>query len=80
MIKIQVKLFAAARERVGTGSLVHECPAGTTVQDVAKRIFDTYPGLGDIKLQFAVNAVYAKPETSLRDGDQVAFIPPVGGG
>ena len=79
-MEIRVKLFAAARELVDTGSITKECPSGATVQDVAEMLFETYPGLSKMKLQFAVNAVYAKPETALQDGDQVAFIPPVGGG
>jgi molybdopterin converting factor subunit 1 len=79
-MEIQIKLFAAARELTGTGSIVKMFPAGTTVQDVAEALFEHYPGLGKMQLRFAVNAIYTKPETTLTDGDQVAFIPPVGGG
>jgi molybdopterin converting factor small subunit len=79
-MEIQVKLFAAARELAGAGLIVKAFPPGMTVQDVAEVLFETYPGLRKMKLQFAVNAIYARPETPLKDGDQVAFIPPVGGG
>lgn len=79
-MNIQVKLFAAARELVGAGSLAQECPVGATVQNLVEVLFEAHPELRDMQLQFAVNAVYVRPETALQDGDQVAFIPPVGGG
>ena len=79
-MEIQIKLFAAARELAGTGAITQPFPPETTVQDVAKALFETYPGLARMELRFAVNAIYARPETTLQDGDQVAFIPPVGGG
>jgi len=79
-MKVQVRLFAAARERVGQGQLVHELPGGATVGDLAEDLFRLYPGLEKMRLQFAVNASYAKEDTVLRDSDEVACIPPVGGG
>lgn len=79
-MEIQLKLFAAARERVGVASILKIYPPGTTVGDVARALYEAYPELAKMNLQFAVNAVYARPETPLGDGDQVAFIPPVGGG
>jgi molybdopterin converting factor small subunit len=53
---------------------------GATVQDLADRLFEAYPGLRDMRLRFAANARYASMDTVLHDGDLVACIPPVGGG
>jgi molybdopterin converting factor subunit 1 len=79
-IEVRVRLFAGARERVGTGTLAPFLPAGATVQDLAETLYDAYPALREMRLRFAVNAAYAGPGTVLRDGDEVACIPPVGGG
>jgi len=77
---ITVKCFAASREIVGQRELVIELRAGATVADLRDIFFETYPRLSDLRLRFAVNAVYAAPDVELHDGDEVACIPPVGGG
>ena len=79
-MKVQVRLFAAARELAGAGSLAQTLPDGATVGDLAGALFATYPGLQAMRLRFAVNASYAGLERVLCDGDEVACIPPVGGG
>jgi molybdopterin converting factor small subunit len=79
-IEVQVLLFASARECAGRAHLPQALPAGTTVRDLVARLYETYPGLRDLRLSFAVNAAYAGLETELHDGDEVACIPPVGGG
>lgn len=77
---IQVRFFAAARELVGEGQIQVELPDGATVQNLMDVLFQQYPSLSLMRLRFAVNAAYAKPEILLHDGDHVACIPPVGGG
>jgi MoaE-MoaD fusion protein len=74
-MRITVKLFAGLRERAGWS----ERP----LDDVA-RVADVWSalGLGDepAGLLYAVNKEYAERERELRDGDEVALIPPVSGG
>lgn len=77
---IQVRFFAAAREQVGEGQIQVELPDGATVQNLIDILFQKYPNLSTMRLRFAVNTAYVGPETLLHDGDQVACIPPVGGG
>jgi molybdopterin converting factor small subunit len=52
---------------------------GTTVRELfaawRKRL-----GAAEDRFVFAVNEVWAPPETVLRDGDVLAVIPPVSGG
>jgi MoaD family protein len=79
-MKITVRLFAAARELVGDGCFEQRLEPGATVRDLANLLFEQYPDLRDMRLQFAVNATYASLDTALHDGDRVACIPPVGGG
>ncbi len=73
-------MFAGARELAGTGTVSQVLPSGSTVGDAADGLYDTYPALRDMRLRFAVNAAYAGADTVLHHGDELACIPPVGGG
>ncbi len=79
-MKVKVLLFAAPRELVGQGELVLELPERATVQTLREAIERAHPALRSHYLRFAVNQQYADPDTPLRNGDEVACIPPVGGG
>ncbi len=79
-MRVQVRLFAAARDLVGAGQTEIDLPVGATVQVLADQLFELYPGLSAMRLRFAVNAVYARSDIVLNDGDEIALIPPVGGG
>jgi MoaE-MoaD fusion protein len=74
-VAVTVRLFAGLRERAGVARL--------ELDDVA-RVADVWPrlGLGDEPsgLMYAVNREYADRDAALRDGDEVALIPPVSGG
>jgi molybdopterin synthase catalytic subunit/molybdopterin converting factor small subunit len=76
-VKVRVRLFAALRERAGSGEVELDLPEGAVVGDV-------YPGLslGDEPpgLLFAVNRSYTGRERPLAPGDEIAVIPPVSGG
>ncbi len=76
-MRVTVRLFAGLRERAGTGERRLELPAGARVADVWPQL-----GLGEEPegLLYAVNRRYADPAAELRDGDEVALIPPVSGG
>ena len=76
-VKVRVKLFAALREQAGTRERELELADGAGVGDVWGAL-----GLGAEPrgLVYAVNRSYVDRETSLRDGDEVAVIPPVSGG
>lgn len=76
-MKVHVRLFAALRERVGSGSVDLDVPDGAVVGDVwaALPLGDEPPGI-----LFAVNRAYAERAQALHDGDEVALIPPVSGG
>ena len=75
-------MFASYRERAGAGSLELEAPNGSTVGDLAAQVSAMYPGLASDPsgIVMAVNREYREHGHVLRDGDEVAFIPPVSGG
>jgi molybdopterin synthase catalytic subunit/molybdopterin converting factor small subunit len=76
-MRITVRLFAALRERAGTGWRELELADGARVGDVwpALELGDEPAGLA-----YARNREYAGRDQSLGDGDEVAVIPPVSGG
>ena len=72
-----VRLFAGLRERAGTDRRELDLDDGASVEDVWPAL-----DLGDepAGLLYAVNRTYADPGQALREGDEVALIPPVSGG
>jgi len=81
-VKIKVLLFAGLREKAGKGELELDVEAGTTPRDIPLKIFMNHqlsPGF-DRSLRYAVNEDYVKADSVLKEGDEVALIPPVAGG
>jgi molybdopterin synthase catalytic subunit/molybdopterin converting factor small subunit len=76
-MNVRVRLFAALRERAGKGTLDVELGDGSTVGDVWP-LLDL--GSEPQGLLYARNRVYVERSEALRDGDEIAFIPPVSGG
>ena len=74
-VRVTVRLFAGLRERAGTGRI--EVDGVERVGDVWARL-----GLGDEPggLLYALNREYVGRDHALADGDEVALLPPVGGG
>ena len=81
-MRIEVKLFAQARERVGSGSARLELPAGSRVDDALDALERAYPGLRELRPHLAValdGTLVARGEP-LGDGSELALLPPVSGG
>ncbi len=76
-MNVEVRLFAGLRERAGVRRQALDLPDGAVAGDVWPAL-----DLGDEPrgLLVAVNHTYAERSTPLRDGDEVALIPPVSGG
>ena len=81
-IKITLKLFGSLRDAIGESSREVELESGSRVRDLRtwlaarSKLVDQLGG----RLAASVNLEIAEPERVLRDGDEVAFLPPVGGG
>ncbi len=74
--------FASYRDLAGADELLVELPPAATVHDLVRELRGTRAGLARLPEApaVAVNLEYVPLSTSLRDGDEVAFIPPVAGG
>ena len=81
-VEIRTLFFASYRELLGTKELDIALPEGATVSDLVSTLrsrggaFTVLPSEPAV----AVNHTYADPAALLRDGDEVALIPPVAGG
>src|SRR2546421_403717 len=80
-MNVRVVLFAKPRELVGQPNVDLALPAGATAADAWSQLSTRYD-LGPLPRSFrcAVNSEYAGWEDKLRDGDELAVIPPVSGG
>jgi molybdopterin converting factor subunit 1 len=81
-VKVSLLLFASLREAVGERMLSLELDDGATVADLKERLARDYPRLGPIlpRVVCAIDDEYVAFEERLRDGAEVALIPPVSGG
>ncbi len=79
---VTVKLFAAARDAVGSDSLTIQLRSGSTIRELRQRLVESYPPLAALvpHCLFAVHEEYASDETVLAVDDTLACIPPVSGG
>lgn len=88
-MQVKVLYFGLLRERFGVADEALEIADGSTVSDLlhilhartSKQAMESGP---DDRLwrslAVAVNREYSSPDAVLRDGDEVALLPPVSGG
>jgi molybdopterin converting factor subunit 1 len=81
-MRIRLLHFASFREAVGRDEEERELADGTRIEDLwaalsrEVALFGRFPSIPPA----AVNREYVGSDTVLRDGDEVAFLPPVAGG
>lgn len=76
---ISILFFAQLQESMGQAQM--EVPlAGKTVAEVKVWLEKEYPLLSLAQVMTAVNEEFARDQTIVNEGDQVAFIPPISGG
>jgi molybdopterin converting factor subunit 1 len=81
-VHVTVRLFARLRELAGASELRREVADGSTALDVWNGLSAEFPSMADYTraISVAVNEEYARLSASVRDGDEIAFLPPVSGG
>lgn len=75
---IQVKYFASLRDEMGRAEETLRTDGVVTVSDVWTQV--SGQAVLPPNTLVAVNAEYAEAEAPVKDGDEVAFFPPVTGG
>jgi molybdopterin converting factor subunit 1 len=80
-MKIRLLLFAGIRDLVGDAVREIDVPDDATPGDVWSSLVAEHRALAAHQIPMvAVNEEYARPDTRLRENDELAFIPPVSGG
>lgn len=79
---LQIQLFASLKAAAKTGRIQVEMPDGSTVAQLLEAVARDFPSLEKWlpHLRVAVGEEYAAPDQILREGDEIALIPPVSGG
>jgi molybdopterin converting factor subunit 1 len=79
---VTIRLFARLREIAGAAELARDLPDGATARTAWDALARDFPALDDYRaaVSCAVNEEYSRLTTALKEGDEVAFLPPVSGG
>ena len=81
-MKVNVLLFASLREAVGKSTIELDLSENATIAAVMKALGTAYPAILPhlTSVKVAVNRGFAGPDQELHPRDEVALLPPVGGG
>jgi molybdopterin synthase catalytic subunit len=81
-MRIKVLFFGALKDIVGRAEESVTLDEGANIARLYELYAARFPGLGRLSpsLLFSRNREFATPNDSLREGDEVAFLPPVSGG
>jgi molybdopterin converting factor subunit 1 len=81
-VRVRLLYFAVLRDITGKSEEIIELPDGARAQEIWNRLRNRHDQLAGYEKppMTAVNESYVSADQLLRDGDEVAFIPPVAGG
>ncbi len=82
MTTVNVRLYARLKELIGARDVTLCLPEGATIAELRDLLGQRYPRVKAIlpTVVYAVDEEYVPVTHALRDGDDVAVIPPVSGG
>ncbi len=81
-MRVTMLCFARLRDLAGLREWTCELPADATVRSAWNALAAHAPAVDVMRttISCAVNAEFATMDTPIREGDEVAFLPPVSGG
>lgn len=82
IMQIRILFFGVLKDIVGRNHDEVKLPEGSSVGDLIAYCESRFPGVRESlsSVAIAVNHQYAGPGSTLREGDEVALLPPVSGG
>ena len=80
--RVVVRLFGPAREAAGAETVELALAPAATAGDAVAELANVNAALGPLlpRARVAVNLEYVDARTPLASGDEIAILPPVGGG
>jgi molybdopterin converting factor subunit 1 len=81
-VRVRMRYFAALREAAGAEAEALELPEGADVGAARTALAARHPAIARLLpgCAIALNRAYTTADAPLADGDELAFIPPLGGG
>jgi MoaE-MoaD fusion protein len=81
-MQVRILFFGVLRDMAGRGSDLLNLPEHATLGDVFTHYEELIPRLGKLAASIAIsiNQEFAGPDSKLKEGDEIAFLPPVSGG
>jgi molybdopterin converting factor subunit 1 len=82
LITVKIKLFAIYQEIYKQKEITLSIPEKSQVKDILNIIIGQKPPLAKWEniTKLAVNLEFVPPDFQVKDGDEIALIPPVSGG
>ncbi len=80
MVKVLFFGMLASRLKTRQAEIELTKPDSTTLSDVLELVKERYAEIPDAPFMFAVNEEQAELSTVVKDGDEVAIMPPFSGG
>ncbi len=81
-MQVRVLFFGILKDLAGRASDSLNLPENSRLSNVVEHYQKAFPGLKDLmpSLAVSVNQEYAAPDARLKQGDEIALLPPVSGG
>jgi molybdopterin converting factor subunit 1 len=81
-VRVTVRLFARLRDIAGAPELTRDVAPGATIATVWHDLAGEFPDLSAYEraVSTALNLDYVRMTAHVREGDEIAFLPPVSGG
>ena len=81
-MRVTVRFFASHREATGLSSYATDVVEGTTAAAMLDDLATRFPKLKALTpgVAFAINQARVQGEAQLREGDELALLPPMAGG
>lgn len=77
-MKVEVLFFGVLAEKAGTNNINIEGAAD--LESLEKQVLEKYPFFRDFTYRISVNRLIVNGNEKLKDGDELAFMPPFAGG
>ena len=80
-MQLEIFAFGITKDIVGSTLFKLDVPDNCPITDLKAKLYEKYPKMEQLKsLLIAVNEEYGNDNYILKEGDEIALIPPVSGG